>query len=50
MTAASQGWADLANGKLLEAAEMAEFEVMVTADQGIRHQQNLKGRRLGLSS
>jgi hypothetical protein len=35
----SQGWDRLKNGELLDAAEA--FEVFLTADQSIRHQQNL---------
>jgi hypothetical protein len=42
------GWAGRTNGDLLEAAERAGFDVMVTADQNIRHQQNLTGRKLAL--
>jgi hypothetical protein len=33
---------------LLAAAEEAGFDVLVTADKNIRHQQNLTGRRLAL--
>lgn len=36
------------NGQLLLAAEAAGFDVMLTADQNIRYQQNLKGRELAL--
>jgi hypothetical protein len=43
-----QGWAGLSNGALLQAAEEAGFEVFVTADQGIRYQQNRKGSKLAL--
>jgi hypothetical protein len=42
------GWAELTNGKLLNAAEAAGFDVMVTVDQNIRYQQNLKGRKIAL--
>lgn len=42
------GWAGLANGDLIQAAEEAGFEVMITCDQNIRYQQNLAGRRLAL--
>ena len=43
------GWhAQLENGELLKAAEAAGFDVMITADQNIKHQQNLEGRRLSL--
>ena len=47
-TAYERGWAELSNGVLLQMAEEAGFEVMITADQGIRYQQNLSGRRLAL--
>ena len=47
-TAAEQGWARLANGELLKAAEDHGFGVMVTADQSLEYQQNLKGRKLAL--
>jgi hypothetical protein len=40
-TAAEQGWSTLANGKLLDAAEAAGFEVLVTTDKNLPHQQNL---------
>ena len=43
------GWhPQLENGALLDAAESAGFDVMVTADQNIAYQQNLTGRRLAL--
>jgi len=42
--AVERGWERLVNGELLEAAEAAGFEVFVTADKNIRHQQNLAGR------
>lgn len=38
----------LENGDLLDAAEAAGFDVLVTSDQNIRYQQNLTGRRLAL--
>lgn len=38
----------LANGELLSAAERNGFECMVTCDQSIAYQQNLKGRKLAL--
>jgi hypothetical protein len=38
----------LENGELLNAAEAAGFDVMITADQNIRYQQNLPGRKLSL--
>lgn len=39
-TAAYQGWAGLSNGALLKAAEDTGFDAILTADQGIRYQQN----------
>jgi hypothetical protein len=38
----------LKNGELLNAAEAAGFDVLLTCDQNIRHQQNLTGRKLAL--
>jgi hypothetical protein len=39
------GWTGTKNGELLRRAE-AEFDVFVTADQRLRYQQNLSGRKL----
>lgn len=39
------GWAGIKNGELLRRAE-EQFDVLVTADQQLRHQQNLSGRKL----
>jgi len=47
-TAAQKGWAQLQNSELLNAAEAAGFEVLVTTDKNLRHQQNLRGRRLAI--
>jgi len=38
----------LENGELLKSAETSGFEVLVTADQNMKYQQNLAGRKLGL--
>ncbi len=38
----------LENGALLEAAEAAGFDAMVTSDQNIRYQQNLAERQIAL--
>jgi hypothetical protein len=46
-TAHEMGWSEIDNGALLSAAEI-EFDVLVTTDQSIRHQQNLAGRRLAI--
>src|ERR1039457_59672 len=47
-TAYERGWAELTNGDLLNMAEQAGFDVMITTDKGIRYQQNLAGRSLSL--
>ena len=36
------------NGELLDAAEKEEFAVFVTTDSNLKHQQNLKGRRIAI--
>ena len=46
--ARSLGWDTLRNGELLDAAEAAGFDVFVTTDRNIRHQQNLAGRRIAV--
>lgn len=47
-TAHSKGWDTLSNGALLNAAEEAGFDLLLTTDRRIRHQQNLQIRRLAL--
>jgi predicted nuclease of predicted toxin-antitoxin system len=47
-TAYERGWAELLNGDLIAQAESAGFELLITSDQGIRHQQNWAGRPLAL--
>ena len=47
-TLAEKGWSDKGNGELLEFAEAEGYEVLVTTDQSLRHQQNLAGRRIGI--
>lgn len=47
-TAAELGWDRLINGELLDTAEAHGFAVMITADQSLEYQQNLKGRKLAL--
>jgi hypothetical protein len=46
--AMARGWDQLSNGELLNAAEEAGFDVLLTTDKNIRYQQNLKGRRLAI--
>jgi hypothetical protein len=48
-TVVKMHWPDqLENGELLKAAEESGFDVMVTSDQNILYQQNLRGRKLAL--
>jgi predicted nuclease of predicted toxin-antitoxin system len=47
-TARFANLAGLKNGRLLEGAEAAGFEVLITADQNIPDQQNLAGRIISL--
>jgi hypothetical protein len=47
----SAEWAGLKgkkNGELSRDAELAGYEVLLTVDQGIPHQQNLAGRKLSI--
>jgi hypothetical protein len=46
--ARARGWERLSNGELLAAAEAAGFEVLVTTDKNLRHQQNLSGRKIAI--
>ena len=46
-TAYEKGWSALRNGELLAKAE-AEFDVLVTTDRNLRHQQNLAERRIAI--
>ena len=47
-TAQARGWDTLSNGALLDAAEQAGFEVLLTTDRRIRYQQDLRARRIAL--
>ena len=40
------GWDTVRNGELLDAAEAAGFELLLTTDRNIRYQQRLTGRRI----
>jgi hypothetical protein len=47
-TAYEQGWSTLKNGELLQAAEDAGFEVLVTTDTNLKYQQNLATRKIAV--
>jgi hypothetical protein len=46
--AISRGWDRLANGALLQAAEEAGFDLLLSTDKNIQYQQNLKDRRIAV--
>jgi hypothetical protein len=47
-TAREQGWGTLLNGDLLRVAEDAGFEVLLTTDKNLIHQQNLSDRKIAI--
>ncbi len=47
-TATYKGWGGFKNGKLLDAAEVDGFDVLVTGDQTLYYEQSLTGRRLAI--
>jgi len=46
-TVRDAGWSGKENGELLSLAEQ-HYEVLVTIDKNIRHQQNLAGRKISI--
>ena len=46
--AREHGWESLSNGELLDRAEEAGFQVLITTDQDIQHQQNMANRRVAV--
>ena len=46
--AIARGWDRLGNGVLLKAAEEAGFDVLLSTDKNIQHQQNLTGRKIAV--
>lgn len=47
-TTRQQGWETLSNGDLLQAAEDAGFDVLLTTDNNLTYQQNLKTRQIAI--
>ena len=45
---AAEGWSGVFNGDLLRRAEAAGFDVFVTADRNLEHQQALASRSFGI--
>jgi hypothetical protein len=47
-TAYECGWAALANGDLITAAEQNGYGLLITTDRNLRYQQNFAGRQLAI--
>ena len=47
-TVCERGWSELTNGEQLDAAVREGYEILVTTDSNLRHQQNLADRRLAV--
>lgn len=43
-----RGWDRISNGELLNLAEAAGFDVLLTTDKQIRYQQNLTDRKIAI--
>ena len=48
VTAFEQGWSNLQNGDLIRVAETDGFQILITTDQNLKYQQNLRGRKLAI--
>jgi hypothetical protein len=46
--ARERGWDGISNGELLQEAEAAGFDVLLTTDKRIRYQQKLIGRKIAI--
>ena len=47
-TTRQEGWATLTNGHLLRVAGEAGFELLLTTDNSLAYQQNLKDRKIAI--
>ena len=47
-TAFEMGWSNLHNGELLDRTEEDNYELFITTDQQLRHQQNFATRQLAV--
>ena len=47
-TADEKGWARIRNGDLLDSAESDGYDVLITADQSMRYQQNMASRQVAV--
>jgi hypothetical protein len=46
--ARERGWDAISNGELIDAAEAAGFDLLLTTDKRIRYQQNLTNRKIAV--
>lgn len=47
-TAYERGWSDVKNSELLDEAEDFHYDLLITTDQNLYHQQNLSERRIAV--
>ena len=47
-TAAERGWSTLKNGVLLDRAEEEGYQLLITTDQSLRHQQSFASRQIAV--
>ena len=47
VTVRFQGWCGFKNGELMRLVD-GKFDIFVTADQNLRYQQNLRGRKVAI--
>ena len=47
-TADEEGWSQVSNGDLIANAEEAGYDILITCDQNIRHQQNSASRKISM--
>ncbi|NEQ68490.1 MAG: hypothetical protein F6K21_23915 [Symploca sp. SIO2D2] len=47
-TAYEEGWSNLSNGDLLQAAEAKGYQLLLTTDQNLHYQQNLSQLTMGI--
>ena len=47
-TANEKGWAEAANGELIRLATEQGYDILITADQNISHQQNTRQSNIGI--
>jgi len=48
ITAFEQGWSNLQNGELIRRAEVDGFQALITTDQNLKYQQDLRGREIAI--